>query len=134
MDFYWEIATLVDVLLLGHWLEMRAIRGATDALSELSQLLPDVATHMHDGATEHVPTSDLRIGNRVLVRPVERIPIDGDIDEEDSEIDESMITGGSRPVAKTPVTPTGVGALARVIVQRVLTRRRLLATGDGVVW
>ena len=102
VDFYWEIGTLIVVLLFGHWMEMRAIRGTTDALNELSRLLPDVATRLRDGASEEVPTAELQTGDLVLVRPGERVPIDGDVKDGESDLDESMITGESRPVTKGP--------------------------------
>ncbi len=117
IDFYWEIGTLVDVLLFGHWMEMRAIRGTTDALKELGKFAPDMANLMREGEVVEVPTGELQEGDTVLVRPGERVPIDGDVAEGESEIDESMITGESRPVAKAPGAPViggsinGAGAL-----------------------
>lgn len=117
VDFYWEIPTLVDVLLFGHWMEMRAIRGTTDALKELSRLVPDMATRVLGGDLEEVPTAELQTGDRVLVRPGETVPIDGEIIQGESELDESMITGESRPVTKAPGAPViggsinGAGAL-----------------------
>ena len=102
IDFYWEIGTLVDVLLFGHWMEMRAIRGTTDALKELGKLAPDTANLMREGEILEVPTAALEAGDTVLIRPGERVPIDGEVAAGESEIDESMITGESRPVEKGP--------------------------------
>ncbi len=111
IDFYWEIGTLVDVLLLGHWLEMRAIRGTTNALKELGKLAPDTAQLMRDGETVEVQTGSLDEGDMVLVRPGERVPIDGDVQEGETEVDESMITGESRPVEKTVGDPVIGGSI-----------------------
>ncbi len=102
MPFYWELATLVTIMLLGHWVEMRAIGSAQNALSELAKLLPDSAERVLDGRTEAVPVSDLRPGDLVLVRPGARIPADGIVEEGRSDVNESMVTGESRPVGKEP--------------------------------
>ena len=106
MDFWWELATLVTIMLLGHWIEMRAISGARDALGELSKLLPDEAEMLHGepGADEHtmvVPLERLSIGDRVIVRPGARVPVDGEVVDGESELDESLLTGESAPVAAT---------------------------------
>lgn len=101
--FFWELATLVDVMLLGHWLEMRSVGQAQGALRELAKLLPDQAERiLPDGTTETVTAASLQVGDRVLVRPGASIPADGRVIEGDSSVNESMITGESKPVHKHP--------------------------------
>ncbi|TMQ23021.1 MAG: heavy metal translocating P-type ATPase, partial [Deltaproteobacteria bacterium] len=97
---WWELATLVTIMLLGHWIEMRSIQRAEGALAELAKLLPDLATRVRDGAEEQVPILALRAGNVVLVRPGERVPVDGVVQKGESSLNEAMITGESRPVKK----------------------------------
>ena len=100
--FFWELATLVDIMLLGHWLEMRSVLGTSRALEELARLMPDEAHLLQqDGAVVDVPLSQLVVGDRVLVKPGGKIPIDGQVVAGDSSINESMLTGESTPVAKT---------------------------------
>ncbi|MDP3724518.1 MAG: copper-translocating P-type ATPase [bacterium] len=99
-SFYWELATLVSVFLLGHWLEMRAVRGTTGALAELTKLLPPIAHLLHDKEIRDVDLSTIKKGDRVLIRPGEKIPIDGNVVEGESSVNESMITGESKPVQK----------------------------------
>jgi len=99
--FFWELVTLIDVMLLGHWVEMRSVRQASGALDRLAQLLPDTADRLtEDGRTEQVPVSELREGDLVLVRPGASVPVDGTVKDGTSEVDEAMITGESKPVAK----------------------------------
>ena len=99
--FFWELATLVDVMLLGHWIEMRSVGQAQGALKELAKLLPDEAERiLEDGQTETISVHDLAEGDRVLVRPGASIPADGEVYEGESKVNESMITGESRPVDK----------------------------------
>jgi Cu2+-exporting ATPase len=99
--FFWELVTLIDVMLLGHWLEMRSVRQASGALNELAKLMPDTAERLlPDGQTETVPASDLRVGDLILVRPGASVPADGEVVEGESEVNEAMITGESRPVPK----------------------------------
>ncbi len=100
MSLFWELSTLIAVMLLGHWVEMRAVTGASGALNALAQLLPDTAEVVRDGATQIIPVSALRSGDIVLVRPGGKIPADGEVIEGRSEIDESMLTGESKPVPK----------------------------------
>jgi Cu2+-exporting ATPase len=101
MPFYWELATLVTIMLLGHWMEMRAIGSAQSALHSLAKLLPDLAERLApDGSTSRVPLSELQEGDLVLVRPGAQVPADGRIEEGSSQINESMITGESRPIDK----------------------------------
>jgi Cu2+-exporting ATPase len=125
MDFFWELATLIAVMLLGHWIELRSVGQAQGALHELAKLLPDTAERLlPSGQTEMVNVGQLRIGDRVLIRPGASIPADGVVAEGESSINESMITGESRPVDKkagdTVIggTVNGSGSL-RVEVQQV---------------
>ncbi|MCA1727506.1 MAG: heavy metal translocating P-type ATPase, partial [Actinobacteria bacterium] len=116
-------ATLVDVMLLGHWIEMGAVMKASGAMEELAKLLPDTAERLRGDDVEHVPVSELLSGDLVLVRPGARVPADGEVHSGESHVDESMLTGESRPVAKHPDdgvvagTVNGEGAL-RVRVTR----------------
>ncbi len=99
--FYWELATLIDVMLLGHWIEMRSVLGASRALEELVRLLPAEAHRLRaNGGAEDVPVTALVRGDRVLVKPGERIPSDGVVVAGRSSVDEAMLTGESRPVEK----------------------------------
>ena len=99
---WWELATLVTIMLLGHWIEMRSIDQAQGALQELAKLLPDTAMRINDqDEEEQIAVSELRKGDLVLVRPGESIPVDGILRKGKSDINESMITGESRPVKKT---------------------------------
>ena len=98
---WWELATLVTIMLLGHWIEMRSISSAQGALKELAKLLPDKATRIVDGGTEEVRVDELSQGDLVLVRPGDRVPVDGVIREGKSNVNESMITGESEPVSKS---------------------------------
>ncbi|MFA7216386.1 MAG: heavy metal translocating P-type ATPase [Candidatus Paceibacterota bacterium] len=97
---FWELTTLITVMLLGHWIEMRAVSGAQGALRELSKLLPDTAEVIRDGKTENIPLSELKEGDVVLVRPGTKIPADGVIMDGESDVNESMMTGESKPVFK----------------------------------
>ena len=101
-DYFWELATLITIMLLGHWIELRSVGQAQGALRELARLLPDTAERLlPSGETESVPVSQLAIGDRVLIRPGASVPADGVILSGDSSLNESMITGESRPVDKT---------------------------------
>jgi len=101
-DFFWELATLVDVMLLGHWLEMRSVMGASRALEELARLMPDEAHRLDEHGNLHdVPLAELQMGDRVLVRPGEKVPIDGEVVRGSSAINEAMLTGESTPVEKS---------------------------------
>lgn len=100
--FFWEMATLIDVMLLGHWFEMRSVRQASGALDELAKLMPDTAERVLEGGeTEDVPIADLNEGDLVLVRPGASVPADGEVLRGESALDESMITGESEPVEKS---------------------------------
>ena len=99
--FYWELATLVDIMLLGHWIEMRSVMSASEALEKLARLLPAVAHRLAaDGKAEDVPIDSLVKGDKVLVKPGEKVPADGDVVSGESAVDESMLTGESTPVEK----------------------------------
>ncbi len=108
---FWELSTLIAIMLLGHWIEMRAVQGAQGALKELAKLLPDTADVMRDGKTTTIPLSDLRAGDIVLVRPGGKVPADGIIVEGQSELNESIITGESRPVSKSVNAEVIAGSL-----------------------
>ena len=100
-QLFWELATLVDIMLLGHWIEMKSVMGASNALEELVKLMPNEAHRLdEDGNAQDVPLSELVSGDRVLVKPGEKIPVDGIIVEGKSAVDESMLTGESVPVEK----------------------------------
>lgn len=102
-DFFWELATLIVIMLLGHWIEMRSVIKASTALDEIMKLMPDTAHVIgEDGMTMEHRTQMLKAGDRILVKPGEKIPIDGIVYEGMSSVDESMITGESMPVAKAP--------------------------------
>jgi Cu2+-exporting ATPase len=99
--FFWELATLIDVMLLGHWLEMKSVMGASSALEELAQLMPAEAHKVtSDGGTTDVPLHELQVRDRVLVKPGEKIPVDGKVIEGETSVNEAMLTGESKPVPK----------------------------------
>jgi len=99
--FFWELATLIDIMLLGHWIEMRSILGASKALEEMVKLMPSEAhLIMEDGSTMEVPIEKVKPGDRVLVKPGEKIPVDGIVIQGRTTVDESMLTGESKPVEK----------------------------------
>ncbi len=125
--FFWELVTLIDIMLLGHWLEMRSVRQASGALNELAKLMPDTAERVRaDGSTEEVPVDRLRAGDAVLVRPGASVPADGEVVEGTSDVSEAMITGESKPVAKTP----GAKVIAGTINGDGSLRVRVTATGS----
>ena len=99
--FFWELATLIDIMLLGHWIEMRSVMGASRALEELAKLVPKEAHKLvADGSTTDVPVSRLAEGDKVLIKPGEQIPMDGQVVEGASSVNEAMLTGESKPVEK----------------------------------
>ncbi|MFG3638960.1 heavy metal translocating P-type ATPase [Micromonospora sp. NPDC047762] len=127
LDFWWELAALVTIMLLGHWQEMKAIGQARGALAALAALLPDEAERVAaDGRVEAVPVTGLRIGDVVLVRPGGRVPADGRVVEGGTELDESMITGESRPVARS----TGDRVVAGTVATDSAIRVRVEALGE----
>ncbi len=125
--FFWELVTLIDVMLLGHWMEMRSIRQASGALNELAKLMPDTAEKIQpDGSTVTVPASTLQSGDLVLVRPGASVPADGEVVAGESSLNEAMITGESKPVKKKP----GAKVIAGTINGDGSLRVRVTATGD----
>jgi Cu2+-exporting ATPase len=98
--FFWELATLIDIMLLGHWIEMRSVLGASRALEELVKIMPSEAHLIKDGQTVDVKVETLKPGDRVLVKPGEKIPVDGAVIEGETSVNESMLTGESKPVTK----------------------------------
>ena len=110
--FFWELATLIDVMLLGHWLEMKSVMGASRALEELARLMPSEAHKLApDGSVKDVPLEELVVGDRVLVKPGEKIPADGTVAEGETSVNESMLTGESKPLHKMPGAPVIGGAI-----------------------
>jgi len=100
--FFWELATLIDIMLLGHWIEMKSVMGASRALEELAELMPsDAHKLMPDGSTKDISVEELHVGDRVLIKPGEKIPVDAQIVEGESSVNEAMLTGESKPVQKT---------------------------------
>ncbi|RKN23910.1 heavy metal translocating P-type ATPase [Micromonospora musae] len=127
LDFWWELAALVTIMLLGHWQEMRAIGQARGALAALAALLPDQAERVtEDGRTEPVPVTGLRVGDVVLVRPGGRVPADGRVVDGAAELDESMITGESRPVSRS----VGDRVVAGTVAADSALRIRVEAVGE----
>ncbi|MEV4695511.1 heavy metal translocating P-type ATPase [Micromonospora echinospora] len=120
LDFWWELAALVTIMLLGHWQEMRAVGQARGALGALAALLPDDAERLDAAGRPHpVPVADLRVDDLVLVRPGGRVPADGRIVEGAAELDESMITGESRPVPRAAGDRVVAGTVATDSTLRV---------------
>jgi Cu2+-exporting ATPase len=128
LEVWWELAALVTIMLLGHWQEMKAIGQEQRALADLAELLPDEAERVEsDGSIETVPSGALRPEDVVLVRSGGRVPADGVITEGEAELDESMITGESRPVAKQ----AGAKVVAGTVATDSSIRVRVEAVGDG---
>jgi len=99
--FFWELVTLIDIMLLGHWIEMRSVIGASKALEELARLMPSKAHKiMPDGSIKDVPLGELNVNDKIIIKPAEKIPADGDIIEGESSVNEAMLTGESKPVSK----------------------------------
>jgi len=111
MDFWWELATLITIMLLGHWIEMAAVMGAQDALGELAKLLPDTAEMVHGDHNMTHPVSELKVGDIVLVRPGSSVPVDGEVIDGESEVNEALLTGESSTVRKTPGDQVIAGSL-----------------------
>ena len=152
MDLWWELATLVTIMVLGHWIEMRSISQAQGALKELAKLLPDTALRIVGDQTQEVSATELRAGDLLLIRPGSSIPADGVVRDGSSDVNESMITGESRPVKKLPgekviagtvngsgslrveVTGTGdktaLAGIMRLVAQAQTSRSRAQALAD----
>jgi P-type Cu2+ transporter len=126
VDVWWELASLITIMVLGHWLEMKAIAQAHGALDALAALLPDTAERLSGSSSEKVPISQLRVEDVVLVRPGERIPADGIIVEGTADVDESMITGESKAVSKNP----GATVIAGTVASGGSLRARVTAVGE----
>ena len=127
LDFWWELAALIAIMLLGHWQEMKAVGQASSALEALAQLLPDEAERVTDSGVEVVPVTEVRERDVLLVRPGGRIPADGEVIEGRAEIDESMLTGESRPVPKD----VGDRVVAGSVVADSSVRIRVVAVGEN---
>src|SRR5690606_11363401 len=112
LDFWWELALLIVIMLLGHWIEMRSLAQTTSALDSLAALLPDEAEKVEGDATVTVVPADLRVGDVVVVRPGGRVPADGRILQGSASMDESMITGESRPVRRSDGDQVIAGTVA----------------------
>jgi Cu2+-exporting ATPase len=126
LDFWWELALLIVIMLLGHWIEMRSLAQTSSALESLAALLPDEAERVEGDQVITVPPSDLRVGDVVIVRPGGRVPADGRVVEGTADVDESMITGESRPVRR------GVGdtVVAGTVATDSALRVAVSAVGD----
>jgi Cu2+-exporting ATPase len=127
VEIWWELATLITIMLLGHWLEMRSIAQARGALAALAELLPDTAERVTASGAEEVPIGSLAVGDVVLVRPGARVPVDGLVTEGSADVDESMITGESKAVGKDP----GDSVVAGTVAAGGSLRVRVTATGDA---
>jgi Cu2+-exporting ATPase len=126
-SFFWELVTLIDIMLLGHWIEMRSVRQASGALNELAKLMPDTAERLlPDGNIEEVSVSQLKERDLLLVRPGASVPADGQVEQGESEVNEAMITGESKPVLKE----TGDTVIGGTINGDGSLRVRVTATGD----
>ena len=111
MGFFWELATLIDIMLLGHYIEMRSVMGASRALEALVRIMPSEAHLLSGDGTVDVPVGELAVGDAVLVRPGEKVPVDGEVTGGASSVNEAMLTGESRPVRRAPGDRVIGGAL-----------------------
>jgi Cu2+-exporting ATPase len=126
MPFYWELATLVVIMLLGHWIEMASVQGASRALEHLAQLVPATAHRLVDGQIEEAAVSQLQEGDRILIRPGEQVPVDGTVIEGVSNLNEAFLTGESRPVLKQ----TGDEVIAGAVNSEGALTVEVTRTGD----
>ncbi len=126
IEVWWELASLITIMVLGHWLEMRAISQARGALNALAALLPDTAERVSGAETHTVPLSELQMGDVVLVRPGTRVPADGTVVEGSADVDEAMITGESREISKGP----GANVIAGTVASGGSLRVRITAVGE----
>ena len=125
--FFWELVTLIDIMLLGHWIEMRSVRQASGALNVLAKLMPDTAEHiLPDGSVHTMSVATLKAGDLVLVRPGASVPADGEVMDGESDVNEAMITGESAPVKKVP----GAKVIAGTINGSGSLRVRVTAVGE----
>ena len=127
VEIWWELATLITIMLLGHWLEMRSIAQARGALTALADLLPDTAERVTADGTEEVPVATLRVGDVILVRPGARVAADGEVVDGGADVDESLITGESRAVSKE----RGDQVIAGSVASGGSLRVRVTAVGDA---
>ena len=125
-SFFWELVTLIDVMLLGHWIEMRSVRKASGALEELKELMPDTAEKITENGKDKVRVPELEEGDKVLVRPGDSIPVDGKVYDGESSVDESMVTGESKPVDKSE----GDEVIGGTVNNEGSLRIEVTATGD----
>ena len=123
-DFYWELATLLDVMLLGHWIEMRSVQSASRALEHLADMVPTMAHWLSsDGSVQDIPVASVTDGDTILIRPGEQVPVDGNVVEGASSMNEAFLTGESRPVTKQPGdevvarSVNGEGALTLTVIR-----------------
>ena len=126
LEFWWELALLIVIMLLGHWLEMRSLAQTSTALESLAALLPDEAERIEGDAVRVVAPADLRVGDLVIVRPGGRVPADGTVVEGTADVDESMITGESRPVSRGP----GAHVVAGTVATDTAIRVEVTAVGE----
>ncbi len=126
IEVWWELASLITIMVLGHWLEMRAISQARGALNALAALLPDTAERVSGAETHTVPLSELQMGDVVLVRPGTRVPADGTVVEGSADVDEAMITGESREISKGP----DANVIAGTVASGGSLRVRITAVGE----
>ena len=126
LDFWWELALLIVIMLLGHWIEMRSLAQTSSALDSLAALLPDEAERVDGDTTVTVSPSDLAVGDVVVVRPGGRVPADGDVTEGTADVDESMVTGESRAVSRS----VGAHVVAGTVATDNALRVRITAIGD----
>ncbi len=127
MDFWWELATLVTIMLLGHWIEMSAVQGARDALGELAKLLPDEAELVHGDHVMTVPLAQVKTGDTVLVRPGASVPVDGEVIDGEGDVNEALVTGESAPVQKA----VGSKVIAGSVNGSGALTVRVTSTGDA---
>ncbi|WP_229790583.1 heavy metal translocating P-type ATPase [Mycetocola manganoxydans] len=126
LDFWWELALLIVIMLLGHWIEMRSLAQTSTALESLAALLPDQAERLDGEEIEVVSPADLAVGDLVIVRPGSRVPADGRVEQGTADVDESMVTGESRPVSRGP----GDAVVAGTVATDTAIRVRITAVGD----
>lgn len=137
MPFFWELATLIDIMLLGHWIEMRSVGEASKALESLARLMPSQAHRRNpDGSTTDVDLGQLQPSDVVVVKPGEKIPADGDVLEGRSSVDESMLTGESVPVSKSTgqrVMGGSVNGEGALVADRAAMWLTIVALGGGLL-